>query len=423
MKRDAQYRRVWRWHLYAGVLVAPVLVIVALTGLGYIFKHDVNAWLHADVLFTDAPSVASQDDELPLTLLVAAAEASKGSGWRASGVRVEADPTRRFAISLRGPERARERLYVDQYTGRVVGPLPGDAVFPVLLKLHRSLFAGKVGRLLTEMTASWAVLLALSGVYLWWPRGEGRLGAALFKRFTFAGFDGLKRSSLLEAHGVVGLWAAPLVVVIAVTGLFYSPYWGKGFSTLREWTGSRELLPDLPETASTATPASDFWQATLRLARERAPGCDHTIRGPGKPGKPVRVFSAGEVGPSVSHVMAIDPAGPRVLAARRFSELPLLAQWSMLNYRLHTGEVLGTASKLVYAAVMIGLAGLPVTGVWMWHKRRPPGRTGVPKRANKSMPKWMAAVALAGACLLPVAGVSIAAVAAFDLLIGRRLLP
>ena len=37
------YRAVWRWHFYAGLLVLPVLCLMALTGGLYLFKDEIDA--------------------------------------------------------------------------------------------------------------------------------------------------------------------------------------------------------------------------------------------------------------------------------------------------------------------------------------------------------------------------------------------
>lgn len=36
------YRAVWRWHFYAGLLVLPFLMLMALTGGLYLFKAEID---------------------------------------------------------------------------------------------------------------------------------------------------------------------------------------------------------------------------------------------------------------------------------------------------------------------------------------------------------------------------------------------
>ena len=43
------YRAVWRWHFYAGLLVLPFMITLAITGGLYLFKDELDALIHADV--------------------------------------------------------------------------------------------------------------------------------------------------------------------------------------------------------------------------------------------------------------------------------------------------------------------------------------------------------------------------------------
>ena len=42
------YRAIWRWHFYAGLLVLPFMVWLALTGGIYLFKDEINGLLYGD---------------------------------------------------------------------------------------------------------------------------------------------------------------------------------------------------------------------------------------------------------------------------------------------------------------------------------------------------------------------------------------
>ncbi|MEK1899972.1 MAG: PepSY domain-containing protein, partial [Rhizobium sp.] len=36
------YRAIWRWHFFAGLLVIPFLLNLAITGSLYLFKDEIN---------------------------------------------------------------------------------------------------------------------------------------------------------------------------------------------------------------------------------------------------------------------------------------------------------------------------------------------------------------------------------------------
>ena len=43
------YRAVWRWHFYAGLLVLPFMITLAVTGALYLFRDGIDSYVHADL--------------------------------------------------------------------------------------------------------------------------------------------------------------------------------------------------------------------------------------------------------------------------------------------------------------------------------------------------------------------------------------
>ena len=48
------YRAVWRWHFYAGLMVLPVLMLMALTGGLYLFKAEIESALYGGLSRVEA---------------------------------------------------------------------------------------------------------------------------------------------------------------------------------------------------------------------------------------------------------------------------------------------------------------------------------------------------------------------------------
>jgi uncharacterized iron-regulated membrane protein len=406
------YRTVWRWHFYAGVLLAPVILIVSLSGGAYVFKREIETLLHGDVLLAGRGVT-----ELSLDQVVAAAEGAADPGWSTRLAEVDADPRRSIGVFLDGPAGAHRRLYVDQYSGRVLGEVPDQSFFPVVLRLHRSLFAGDLGRLVTELTASWTILLVLSGLFLWWPRA-GKPNRAKW----FAAPRRLHYRSLRDMHAVGGFWLAPLILLIAATGLVYTSYWGSAFGAVARAIGANEPpAPTPPSSGATAPTPEAPWAGALTAARATAPGLMYTIDGSELAEGRLTVYAGGVVGPSLTRVLVVDPSSGEVIQQSGLRDLSPLAQLSSWNYPLHVGSVLGLPSKVVWAAASLGLALLPVTGVWMWLKRRPAGRLGVPARASGPIAWGFVVAVVTLGCLLPLAGASLAVAWAVDRVIGNRL--
>lgn len=51
----------------------------------------------------------------------------------------------------------------------------------VIFRMHVELMMGNKGSNIVELAASWAIVMILSGLFLWWPRGGG-VGEVLYPR-------------------------------------------------------------------------------------------------------------------------------------------------------------------------------------------------------------------------------------------------
>ena len=82
-----------------------------------------------------------------------------------------------------------------------------------LFKLHGELLIGNRGSIV-ELAASWTIIMIVTGLVLWWPRGANRLGGVVYPR--------LSRGSRLfwrDIHSVTGLWICGLALFLLLSGL------------------------------------------------------------------------------------------------------------------------------------------------------------------------------------------------------------
>ena len=139
---------VLRVHFYAGLLVAPFLVVACLTGLAHVFSPQLNDLIYDHELRVGPHTGAPR----PLDEQVAAALAAHPEGTLDSLV-VDSDPDRTTAIVLAVPglpEETARSVYVDPYTADVRGALDTWYDTPPLQTtldmLHRNLLLGETGR-------------------------------------------------------------------------------------------------------------------------------------------------------------------------------------------------------------------------------------------------------------------------------------
>ncbi|WP_311208385.1 MULTISPECIES: PepSY-associated TM helix domain-containing protein [unclassified Aeromicrobium] len=230
---------VLRLHFYAGVFIAPFILVAAATGLVYTAAPQIERAVYADQL-TVEPGVA----QLPLSEQFAAAREA-----HPDGALVEVRPpiaddssTRVVFTDETVPTDYDMAVFVDPYTGEVLGQ---ERTFGQWLgvrawidDLHRNLHLGAVGRNYSELAASWLWVVVLGGLALWFTkrRSDRRARRLLLPETSATG-----RRRTLSVHATVGVWVALGALLLSATGLTWSRFAGENIGEVRtalSWTGT-----------------------------------------------------------------------------------------------------------------------------------------------------------------------------------------
>ncbi|MFP2934884.1 PepSY-associated TM helix domain-containing protein, partial [Pyxidicoccus sp. 3LG] len=141
-----------------------------------------------------------------------------------SGVTVYSEPGSAVMVNL-----GREALvYVNPYTGEVKdgGAQGWRDFFHVMEDLHRWLAAHgdsrAIGKGITGASNAVFLFLALSGLYLWWPR-KWTLRAMRPSLWFRRGLKGKARD--WNWHNVIGFWSLPVLIVLTASGMVISYRW------------------------------------------------------------------------------------------------------------------------------------------------------------------------------------------------------
>ncbi len=221
------YNAVWRWHFYAGLFCIPFVIWLALTGSIYLWRPQIEAWLDRpyDHLATDGP-VASPDAQV-----AAARRAVPGSTLRKYVLPERDDQAVRILVADHGADK---RVYVDPHSLAVLKVATEETrPMRVIFHLHGELLAGAVGSYLVEIAACWAIVMILTGVYLWWPRGRKGLAGLLYPRLS-----GGQRVFWRDIHATAGIWVSVFALFLILTGLPWAKGWGSYLGEVRTLTGT-----------------------------------------------------------------------------------------------------------------------------------------------------------------------------------------
>ncbi|MFF5160854.1 PepSY-associated TM helix domain-containing protein [Streptomyces sp. NPDC000348] len=421
---------VLRLHFYAGVLVAPFLLVAALTGLLYAASFQAEK-----IVYDHELTVPAGDRKLPVSAQVAAAREAHPEGT-VSAVRPspEADATTRVMLSgIPGVDPGHTlAVFVDPYTAKVRGALEqygSTGALPLrtwIDEFHRDLHLGEPGRLYSEFAASWLWVIAGGGLVLWFSRRR-----ALRK---VRGTSGRRRT--LALHGGVGVWAAAGFVFLSATGLTWSTYAGANIGELRTALGQE--TPSVSAAAAgehaghdaaggTAGDAAHGAGLDRVLAAARAEGLGDPVEivppADEKSAYVVRQIQRGW--PEGQDSAAVDPASGEVTDVLRFDDYPVLAKLTRWGIDLHTGNLFGLVNQIVLMALALTLILLILWGYRMWWQRGRGSAFGrpVPRGAWQQVPPYvlvplLAAIAVLG-YFVPLLGIPLAAFLAVDIVLGE----
>lgn len=234
------FRSVWRWHFYAGLLSIPIIVLLGLSGIVYLFKPQIDA-----VVYGSLRDVPVREQRVSYQAQTAAIlKAYPNALVTGLAPPPAADRASEFDVLTAGGKEI--RVYVDPYTAAIKGDRqPSHSLSAVALDLHGSLLTsrifepeGKFGDRLIELTASWAVVLVITGMYLWWPRGRRGFRDALRPRLRSRS----SRTRWRDLHAVTGVLFGFVTLFFLVTGLAWTGVWGAKFNEVA--TDAGQLYPD-----------------------------------------------------------------------------------------------------------------------------------------------------------------------------------
>ncbi|MDQ4116009.1 MAG: PepSY domain-containing protein [Actinomycetota bacterium] len=358
-----------RLHFYVGLFVGPFLLVAATTGLLYTLTPQIERFVHADALTAQTTGPA-----VPLGNQVAAATATQ-PGRTVTEIRPAPSPgaTTRVSFDAGLEEGYARTVFVDPSTARVQATLdtygewlPVRAWFD---DLHRTLLLGDVGRVYSEMAASWLWVLALSGLALWAVRSrpDRRLRRLLLPRTSGTG-----RTRLRTWHGAIGTWVAVGMLFLSATGLTWSQFAGANVSALRSALDWSTPSVSSQLTAPSAAAGGVGVQADRVLSAARAAGVDGPVElVPGERGEAWSVAQTTRSWPTRQDSAAVDPANGQVTEHIRFDDWPLAAKLARWGVDAHMGLLFGLVNQIVLALVAVGIIAMVLIGYRMWWRRRP----------------------------------------------------
>lgn len=438
-RRWPGYGAVWRWHFYAGLFCIPFVLWLAATGSIYLFREEIENFL-------DRPygHVAAAGAAKPAADQVAAAVAAvPGSVLHTY---IVPDTQEQAVQILVGAGAQETRVYVNPETLAVLKTEDEDSrPMQILFRLHGELRAGAAGSYVVELAASWAIVMIVSGLFLWWPRGQGVAGV-LYPRL---GTDG--RRFWRDLHAVTGLWVSLFALFLLVSGLPWAKSWGAYLRGMRavvektvgpqDWSGGAEA-----EARARKAADSDI-RAVIdaHAAHMGHPAAQHAAMEYGALDKVIAAARPLRLAPPLLITppragdgrwaarsdtanrplrtdLVIDGASGDIVSRRDFAQRPFADRLVGYGVAAHEGHLFGLANQLLGLFTAMGLITVAVSSVVLWWRRKPAGVLGAPPAVGRYpvAAGFVVLMVVLGA-LLPLLGASMLAVLAIEAVLLRRL--
>jgi uncharacterized iron-regulated membrane protein len=195
--------------MWSGIGVGLYVLVISVTGSIVVYRNELYAAATpAPIVLTPSGPRLSNDQ------LKAAAERAH-PGYSSIEIGPGQNPERPVAIAFAGPAGRKDRFF-NPYTGEDLGDSTPFAFLVVsrLLELHDDLLGGQTGRSINGIGAFLLMVLAFSGIIVWWP------GIKTWRRSLIVRRRVGWRRFVWDLHSMIGFWTLGFTVIFGMSGVY-----------------------------------------------------------------------------------------------------------------------------------------------------------------------------------------------------------
>lgn len=340
-------------HLTLSLAAGLWLAASGLSGSLLVFRHAIDRAVNPEIFRAQNTGVAA-----PLDVVVRNAE--KAAGAAVFRIRL-ADRELPVHELWAGCDTCL-RVWIDPTTAEVTGVRWADeTVGGFLHELHRRMLSGQRGETLVGAGGVALLALASSGLILAFPsRRSVRTALAVERK------RGWRRLNW-DFHRVVGIVAAPFLIVSAFSGIYF--VFHRPFDAVAEWLQpGPAAVTRAVVTRGTRLPLDEL---VARARREFRSASTTWIMLPTTSNMPVtvRLRQPGERHPNGRTFVSLHPHDGRIVRRVDAFEAPYPQRFLAALYPLHTGAMGGMPHRLLLVVAGMAPVLLLAGGLMMWRIR------------------------------------------------------
>mgnify|MGYP006179852073 FL=1 len=371
-------------HLWLGLLSSVILFVVCLTGSLYAFKNQIIDAYNSDKVYVEPVGNRLSLDSIQSIF--------RYNNMEINTIIVPKSKNKSLVVTYNDKVTNTSKThYFNPYTADNLGGANNslDQFFAVVLDIHRTLLINDIGKQIVGISVLIFVFMLLSGFVLWIPKKTKDLKRALTVKWN-AKFYRLN----YDLHNTLGFYSLLLLFFIAVTGLYVTYPWVKS-SVIVSLGGNpvltagdaqsdndeissafSDLLKEMADKQNEIATLKDITPVSLdsinMLSYKYLPyeaSTIFTLPDDKDPRYKVRKINTENwLGAQFPDEITLDKKG-ELKTVDLFSEKPLNKQFAELSKPLHTGEIMGLPSIILYFIISLVGCSLPVTGFIIWWKK------------------------------------------------------
>ncbi len=379
MKKLSFKRIVYLLHLWLGMLSGIVVFIVAITGCIYTFQTELRNIFESyqDVEVQNKPFLSPSElkDKSKQYVYVSPADSSNVI----------------YGITYTKQNKAATvayNHYEDGYSLLVLNPYSGDYLgkqvlkndfFRFVLSGHRNLWLPyPIGHQIVGWAVLIFVIILITGITLWIPKKWNK--KSLKPRLTIKKKAGFFRFNY-DLHNVLGIYAALIALVIALTGLTWSFEWYansyyiviSGGEEPKKWEVAQS---DTTAVSSLENTADRLWEK-VKVEYPIGQEGSFMFDFPNQKADAYRICfnSVNDDTYYKRHFRFFDQYTLKELEGGgmygiKYEDSSAGDKFYRMTYDIHVGAIGGFAGKLLVFLASLITASLPITGFILWWKKR-----------------------------------------------------
>lgn len=388
MKKKQKFRKIINTlHLWVGVPCALILFVVCVTGTTIAFKSEITRWVDRDLYkinLADGTPLRMKMDTLVHLL------ESGNTGLLVTAVQIPERNDEAWVFTLAPPARKnpeaektaiREKtrlLIVNPYDGLIKGDAQTTAYrfFATAIELHRWLLLDhSIGSIITGTAAFLFLLLEITGLILWLPAKlkSWKKWKAWRPGFSIKWSARWKRVNH-DIHKTLGFYTFLFITVMAFTGPYFAfPWYREGVAHLMGAKLPKKEIPTNKEVLNNGQQNVISLENLLVQTTQvlHYPGDMRVILPKGQAGSfSIQKVRTGFFASAATDKIDFDTRTGKIKKLDLFKTRTTGEKIISLMKAIHTGEILGTFSKVFYFIACLLATSLPVTGILIWLNKR-----------------------------------------------------